>query len=209
MRTASPVPQSPSLHHLARPSTDGPDLYTIGWVLAAAFQDDPVVAWILPGDQRRRAALHTVMRLFAARLQPYGANQVNETGTAAALWAPPGVRFSLEDDLRFESDVMAVVGHAGRRLGDVMALMDEHHPRDPHHYLTLLGVVPYQQGLGIGSAMLRAVLDRADRDAEPAYVEVTSPHGRDFCERHGFEVTRELRVADCPPLWGMWRDPAV
>lgn len=207
MRTAQPLPPSPSLRHVARPSAGGPDLYTIGWVLAAAFQDDPVVAWILPGDQRRRSVLHTVMRLFAARFQSDGANYLNETGTAAAVWAPPGTTFSLDDDVRFESEVMAVVGHSGRRIGDLMAVMDENRPRDPHHYLSRLGVVPYQQGAGIGSAMLRAMLDRADRHAEPTYLEATSVHSRAFFEAHGFEVTRELRVADSPPVWGMWREP--
>jgi ribosomal protein S18 acetylase RimI-like enzyme len=73
----------------------------------------------------------------------------------------------------------------------------------------LLGVVPEHQRSGVGSALLRAVLDRADRRGEAAYLEATSPQNGALYERHGFEVIGELRCADCPPRWSMWRAPRV
>ena len=206
MFTRQPLAPSPSLHHLVRKSAPA-DLATMGSVLAAAFHDDPVVSWMVPDEQRRRADLPTLMRLFAARVQPHGENHVNETGTGAAVWAPPGATFTREDDAWFESELVALAGDAIGRTGELMAVMDEHHPHDPHHYLNLLGVVPDQQGSGVGSALLRAVLDRADRDGQPAYLEATTLQNRGLYERHGFEVTRVLRCADSPPLWAMWRDP--
>jgi GNAT superfamily N-acetyltransferase len=201
-----PLAPSPSLHHIVRPSR-GDDLPAMGMVLAAASQDDPVVSWILPDGRLRRVVLPTLMRLVAARFQPQCANQINETGQAAAVWAPPGARFAREDDRWFEEELAAVVGDGMGRAGELMAVMDAHRPSDPHHHLSLLGVVPAGQGAGVGSAMLRAVLDRADRAGEGAYLEASTPRARTFYERHGFEVTRELRCADCPPLWAMWRDP--
>ena len=65
----------------------------------------------------------------------------------------------------------------------------------------------YAGAVWIGSALLHEVLDRADREHLPAYLEATSPRNRALYERHGFEVTGELRCADCPPLWAMWRAP--
>jgi GNAT superfamily N-acetyltransferase len=201
-----PLAPSPSLHHIVRPSR-GDDVPSIGALLAAACQDDPVVSWILPDDQGRRALLPTLMQLLTARFQPQCANQVNETRTAAAVWAPPGAVFTHEDDHWFDEELAAVVGDAAARAGELMAVLDAHDPRDPHHHLMLLGVAPAHQGAGIGSALLRAVLDRADRAGEGAYTVATTPRIRTFHERHGFEVTRELHCADSPPLWAMWRDP--
>jgi GNAT superfamily N-acetyltransferase len=201
-----PVAPSPSLHHLVRPSADA-DLATMGTVLAAAFHDDPVVSWIMPGEERRRADLPALMRLFASRFQPHGENQINDTGTGAAVWSPPGAVFSAADDRRFETALTAAAGEAMGRAGELMAVMDAHHPHEPHHYLMLLGVVPDEQGTGIGSALLRSVLDWADLAGEAAYLEATSPLNRALYERHGFAVTAELRCADCPPLWAMWREP--
>jgi GNAT superfamily N-acetyltransferase len=204
--TRQPLAPNPSLHHLARKSA-GTDLPTMGTVLAAAFHDDPVVTWIVPGDQRRRTDLPAMMQLLASRFQPHGENRVNDTGTAAAVWAPPGASFSTEDDERFETALEAVAGDDIARTGELMELLDRNHPHDLHYFLMLLGVRPDQQGTGVGSALLRTLLDQADRDGHPAYLEATSPRNRALYARHGFEVTRELRCSDCPPLWAMWREP--
>ena len=127
--------------------------------------------------------------------------------SGAAVWLPPGATFMPEDEARFETAFVAAAGEDVERLGMLSATMDEAHPTEPHHYLMLLGVVPDQQGTGVGSALLRSILDVADAAGEPAYLEATSPRNRELYERHGFEVTGELRCADCPPLWAMWRDP--
>jgi hypothetical protein len=58
------------------------------------------------------------------------------------------------------------------------------------------------------TSLLRAVLDRADREGSPAYLEATSRRNRALYERHGFVTIGELTVADCPPLYAMWRPPA-
>lgn len=202
-----PLAPELTLHHLVRKSA-AHDLTTMGGVLAAAFHDDPVISWMVPDEGRRRAGLAGIMGLFAGRYQAHGENHLNDTGTGAAVWAPPAVAFTPEDDERFGADLAAVAGADIARVGELGELLDGHHPHDPHHYyLMLLGVRPDHQGTGIGSALLRAVLDRADREDAPAYLEATSPRNRALYERHGFEVTDELRTSDCPPLWAMWRRP--
>lgn len=196
-----------TLHHLVRKSAAA-DLTAVGRVLAAAFHDDPVISWMVPDGARRRTGLAAIMELFAARYQPHGENHLNDTGTGAAVWAPPAAAFAPEDDERFGVDLAAVAGDDLARVGELGELLDRHHPHDPYHYyLMLLGVRPDHQGTGIGAALLRAVLDRADRDGVPAYLEATSPRNRALYERHDFEVTAELRTSDCPPLWAMWRHP--
>jgi GNAT superfamily N-acetyltransferase len=208
-RTVSrqPLAPQPTLHHLVR-KTAAQDLTTMGSVLAAAFHDDPVISWMVPDEARRRTGLAAIMELFAARSQPHGENHLNDTGTGAAVWAPPAAAFAPEDEERFGADLAAVAGDDLARVGELGELLDRHHPHEPHHYyLMLLGVRPDHQGTGIGGALLRAVLDRADRDGVPAYLEATSLRNRALYERHGFEVTAELRTSDCPPLWAMWRHP--
>jgi hypothetical protein len=62
--------------------------------------------------------------------------------------------------------------------------------------------------LGFGAALLRPMLERCDADGVPAYLEATSPRNRALYERHGFEVTEELKLpAGGPPIWLMWREP--
>jgi GNAT superfamily N-acetyltransferase len=71
-----------------------------------------------------------------------------------------------------------------------------------------MGVDPAAQGHGIGSAMLAAVLERADREGFPAYLEASCPENQRLYERHGFITVDELNVSDCPAICPIWRSPA-
>lgn len=183
------------------------DLAAMGYVLAVALHDDPVIAWALPDEDRRRATLPGAMELLAELFQPLGANRVSETGTGAAVSSPPGATPAPEAEDRLGTDLEATCRDDLARLGEVLDLRAWHRPRYPHHYLNLLGVIPDRHGAGVGSALLRSVLAAADRRSEPAYLEATSPRNRALFERHGFKVVDELRTGGCPPLWAMWRPP--
>jgi GNAT superfamily N-acetyltransferase len=94
----------------------------------------------------------------------------------------------------------------GRRTPLALALitrLEGRHIREPHVYVAYVGVAPAGQGRGIGSALLRRVLDRCDADGLPAYLEASSPRNRALYERHGFVTLGELRLRDSPPLWPM------
>jgi GNAT superfamily N-acetyltransferase len=165
-------------------------------VLSSAFWDDPVFRWTMPGDLQRRAALPSVFSVFVDAFVPLGSTFTTATGAGAALWAPPGA----------EPDLGAIEHHldAWPRLLPIVELLESTHPTEPCWYLNLLAVEPAAQGRGIGSSLLRAVLDRAAADGVPAYLEATSAANRRLYERHGFEATAVLGVADCPPIWAMW-----
>ena len=67
---------------------------------------------------------------------------------------------------------------------------------------------PPLQGSGIGTELMRSRLARCDAAGMPAYLESSKERNVPFYERHGFTVTRELKIPDGGPLlWLMWRDP--
>jgi ribosomal protein S18 acetylase RimI-like enzyme len=92
------------------------------------------------------------------------------------------------------------------RTFELFNLFNAHHPKDPHYYLQFIGVRPERQGTGIGSALLRAVLDRCDLEGAAAYLEADE-RSKLLYEKHGFEATAELRLARGPSFWPMWRAP--
>jgi GNAT superfamily N-acetyltransferase len=182
-------------------------------VLARAFYDDPVMAWMLPDDRTR---LKAVTRAFAglARLHflPRAASEVGRRDGvvgAATLWDPPGQRKSsrLEELLMmplmlwsFRSRVPASVR--------VMELMEKHHPEEPHWYLMLIGSDPAVRGAGFGQALMRSRLDRCDAEGAPAYLENSNPKNEPYYLRFGFEVMGEIKLPDGgPSMWPMWRAP--
>jgi ribosomal protein S18 acetylase RimI-like enzyme len=71
----------------------------------------------------------------------------------------------------------------------------------------VLGVEPECQGQGLGSAVLRPVLEQCDADGIGAYVESSKERNIDFYARQGFRVTAEPRLLRGPTVWTMWREP--
>jgi GNAT superfamily N-acetyltransferase len=83
---------------------------------------------------------------------------------------------------------------AWERFSSVCDYVEALHPKEvpePHWYLPLLGVDPRLQRQGAGSALLKVILDRADKDALPAYLWTAKSRNVPFYQRHGFEVSTE------------------
>jgi ribosomal protein S18 acetylase RimI-like enzyme len=99
----------------------------------------------------------------------------------------------------------------GRKSVDIVRLLaayERARPRQTHWYLGTIGTDPARQGTGVGTALLRVVLDRLDAAGVPAYLESSKESNLAFYGRHGFEVTGQIHTPrGGPTLWLMWRDP--
>lgn len=102
---------------------------------------------------------------------------------------------------------LAVIFRDFPRTFELFELFDAHHPQDPHYYLQFIGVRPERQGTGIGSTLLRAVLDRCDLEGAAAYLEADE-RSKFLYLKHGFEANGELRLPEGPSVFPMWRAPA-
>ena len=179
-------------------------------VLGRAFEEDPAMRWFLPEDSTRR---HRLERMFGEVALPdtlaHDEVYSTEAHDGAALWLPPGkAHSSFVESLKLVPRMASIFGRRTPKVLRGLAWMEANHPRAPHYYLWLLGVSPEAQGQGKGTALMRPVLERADAERTPAYLEATSPSNRDLYLRHGFEVTDEAHwPGGGPPLWLMWREP--
>jgi GNAT superfamily N-acetyltransferase len=174
--------------------------------LACAFASDPPCRWLYPDETQYLRNFPAFAMAFGGAAIRKGSALVSREGDGVALWLAPG---SVPDeDALVRLIERSVPDH---RRSDVFALfaeMSRQHPLEPHWYLPLIGVVPARQGLGMGAALLRPVLEVCDAAHLPAYLEATSPRSVPFYRRHGFEPVGEIRVSDCPPIVPMWRSPA-
>jgi ribosomal protein S18 acetylase RimI-like enzyme len=174
--------------------------------LSGAFLDDPVFRWIYPDDERRAAVLSGFFELFTRAIGRHGVSHEIGDGLGAALWVPPGEELA-DDEEAFGAAVAELSPPDVDRLMTCFELLSATHPHEPCWYLNFLGVAPDHQGRGVGSALLRAGIERSERDGVPLYLEATSPQNRRLYERHGFVTTAGLLLPGGPPLWAMWRPP--
>jgi ribosomal protein S18 acetylase RimI-like enzyme len=187
------------------------DVPQLAQTLAEAFQDDPVIAWVFPNEERRRAALAPFMAFRLRRLAlPYDESWMTSDRAAAAVWVPPPGNWQLSrlQQLWLLPPLVRFLGPRTPTVLGGLNRMEELHPPDPPHwYLFILGTEPTAQGQGLASALLAHMLARVDADGMPAYLESSNELNLVLYRRHGFEVTSEVAIPGGPRIWPMWREP--
>jgi GNAT superfamily N-acetyltransferase len=190
-----------------RPAT-AKDIQRLKTVLAEAFYDDPVFAWLMPDDGRRRARLR---RYFGVDLRyyslPRGRVWTTSDLTGAALSLPPGKWRVPPHATLLQGSAFGIRLSRAARMGAAMEWRHARELRGPHYYVRDIGVRPDMQGMGLGAALMRPTLERCDREGVPAYIEASSERSAALYERLGFQHVKELRVGGSPPLWLMIRPP--
>jgi ribosomal protein S18 acetylase RimI-like enzyme len=186
------------------------DIPELGRVLARAFYDDPVTRWAWPPDKLRMRALERFQTTRIKQLLDGEEIWTSDDLRCAAIWAAPD---QWHATLRETVELMPAFLHP--RLFVRVPLvavgwekLERSHPRKPpHYYLAILGTDPAAQGQGLGSRVLRAVLDQCDQDGVGAFLESSKESNIAFYARHGFQVTEEIRLLRGPSMWKMWREP--
>ncbi len=208
-RTAGGTTATAAEDHVIRKATPA-DVPIVAKAMANAFYDDPVVGpWCMPDESRRMQRLERTFELFLRSVYlAHDECYTTEGLVGGAFWLPPNTwEVKGFDQLRLVARLAQIHRRGVARILQVMGFIEQKHPHEPHYYLQFLGVEPDWQGRGIGSGLLRPVLELCDRDGTPAYLEASSERNRALYERHGFEVVEEIRLpAGGPPMWRMWRE---
>jgi GNAT superfamily N-acetyltransferase len=173
--------------------------------LTLAFSSDPTNRWCWPEASEYLAGFPKFVRALGGNA--FAAECAFEIagGAGAALWLPPGV----EPD---EAELIEIIHGSvhGSRQSDLYELLRqsaEFHPKTPHWYLPFVGVEPLQQYRGLGSRLLRPILDRCDSDRLPAYLESTNPRNIPFYESLGFRSMGIIQAGRSPRIVPMLREP--
>jgi ribosomal protein S18 acetylase RimI-like enzyme len=183
---------------------------------AAAFQEDPFLAYLFPDPARRVRLAHRLCGVGIRGGCLYGHSRTTPDLEGLAIWFEPGqgaasplrmLRAGILGTLvrlRFaESGRLIRLNHYAEHLRERLV------PR-PHVHLFLLAVHPERRGRGLGAALLRSVLDEADARGLPCYLETLNPINPAFYQRFGFRIAHEGPIpGDGPTVWGMVREPST
>lgn len=185
------------------------DWRQLGDITAEAFAEDPVNRWIF-GTQ---PAIRATFRLLARDVYlPRGiCHMIGDD--AATMWcmsnASRDIPFLTLLKLAWPLMRNGSKGTFGRAI-KAGEIMDENHPTEPHLYLFTIGTRKAVRGKGLGKAILRPMLDAADRDGLPCYLENSNPANTGFYRSHGFERMKLFSIGEgSPPMEAMWREAKV
>lgn len=187
------------------------DLDELAAVTGRAFEDDPLMRWLIPDDRTRLARITAMERAVAHKVAlPIGRHILTTTQLAGmAVWAPPGTWKVPSSKFVAVAPQMIVNLRGGLlRMLRGFSVLERKHPHEPHWYLEGLGTDPPWQRKGVGSALMAPVLARCDEEGIGAYLETQKEANVPYYRRHGFEVTGEVDLpGGGPHMWLMWRDP--
>ena len=186
-----------------------------GETFARAFHDDPLMVYTVPDPAERRRLLPDVY----ARMIRFGtlAGEVHTTAGAiegVAVWLPPNAKWTRENiEASGMHQIGALIGdEAYQRYREVVGREWQARERDMTGscwYLFLLGVEPNCQRRGLGGALMRPVLERADAARQPCYLETENQRNVAFYLKQGFEtiVNGEEAGSSGVRFWTFRRDP--
>ena len=185
-------------------------------VLFDAFQHDPVFNAIFEGAEleQRKAFNETPLR-YCMKYGQVCAPSEDLEGVAGwvrgkhatmspwrmlvsgAIW--PGLRMG---------------GKYSQRMIKVFTPIDEgrkkHMGDQPFLYLFFIGVASEHQGKGFGRVLLDEVINIAEKDQLPLYLETETTENVQLYEYFGFEVIEKVNLPIINlPMWEMVRKPAV
>ena len=171
--------------------------------LVTAFTSDPLTRWMFPEPARYLAYFGQLLRFFAGRAFEHDAAYRSDDYRAAALWLPPGIH---PDEEAMGALLQSAIDESKQE--DVFAFIEQvgsSHPEMEHWYLPVIGVDPYCQGAGYGSALLAKSLEACDRAHQAAYLESSNPRNVPLYQKFGFEVVGEIQAGSSPAILPMLR----
>lgn len=178
--------------------------------LAKTFDRDMHFNWLVRQDEHRQDALISLFRLLLGKYAADGGViQFTPDDRGIAIWFPPGHgRMSLLKQLSFLHSYLPIAGWSGF-AAKVFGLhrMERHRPRQPHYYLSVIGVDPDAQGQGYGRSLMTLFLQACDENRQLAYLETSNPNNSGFYERMGFENMGSYPLPGGPMLMRLMRTP--
>ena len=183
-------------------------------VLSRAFHDDPLFSSFIRDPLQRKKKLHYLLETMVHYSVSYGevyATSPNFEGVA--VWLPfDKVEMTLWRGIR--NGGLSIIFNLGLRstfrqlsVSDLMSSRHKRHITSPHWYLYLLGVEPELQGKGYASKLVKAMLDRTDREGLACYLDNTNEKNLTMHQRYGFRVIEEYEVPRTGvSIWAMLKE---
>lgn len=169
------------------------DKHCVVDILAKAFEDNKSVNYIIKQDQSRKRRIKRLMEYSFDVCHLFGEVLLSDDKRACALivW-PEKKRTSLKSALLDIKLMVTCIGlsnikKALVREGKIKKLQ----PKEPMYYLWFIGVDPLEQHRGIGSQLLREIIERYALEQRAICLETSTLRNIPWYQRFGFEIYNE------------------
>jgi GNAT superfamily N-acetyltransferase len=166
-------------------------------ILKKSFDDNKSVNYVVKQDQKRKDRIQGLMEYSFDVCNAFGEVWTSEDLQACALILfPDKKRTSLKTILWDLKLALSVIGVD--RVSAVLrreSMIKSHHPKQPFAYLWFIGVNPSKQNKGIGSAFIKEVIHKCEKQERPIYLETSVERNLPFYKKFGFEIFQSLNLS--------------
>ncbi len=178
-------------------------------VLDNAFSEDSMWKEVF-NDEDKNRALTEVMVRFCLKYGNVFSTSDNLEGVMAIaphdkdmnLWRIiRSGAFSLSMKIKSEAKIMKVLSNAVEEAKKSLNL-------GPYIHLLIMGVSQEFQGKGFGGKLLRAIIEKAETEMVPIYLETQKEANVNLYKKYGFSVKKKIILPDPLnlPMWLMVRN---
>ncbi|HEX9124731.1 MAG TPA: GNAT family N-acetyltransferase [Actinomycetota bacterium] len=184
------------------------DLPVVVDTAARSLHSEAMLRWSF-GEERFEERIRRHFTHYDGENVRRGWVRLVEDGAGIAVWVPP--------DSREEHEAIGpappgaedeILGDHAQHHASFWTWVEEHQPTEPLLYLSHVGVAPERQRQGLGAALMRDGLARADREGVPSWLETSKPANAEYYTGFGFRTMFDEDAPDGGPhIWFMYRDP--
>jgi ribosomal protein S18 acetylase RimI-like enzyme len=168
-------------------------------ILAEAFDDNLSVNYLIPQKRNRNKKLLRLMEYSFDVCYAYGDIFLNETKVACALILYPNslinhkmAKYILDSRLILTSIGFSNLYKATVREAKVRAV---HPAKKSFAHLWYIGVLKAQQAKGLGSLLLKEVMDYCKQNQNQIYLETSTQKNLDWYQKNGFILFETLNFS--------------
>lgn len=178
-------------------------------VLTNAFSEDSMWKEVFNDEDKNRVLTEVMVRFCLKYGNVYSTSDNLEGVIAIAphdkdMTAWRVIRsgaFFLSMKIRSEAKKMTVLSNAIEEAKKSLNL-------GPYIHLLIMGVSKEFQGKGFGGKLLRALIEKAETERKPIYLETQKEENINFYKKYGFSVKKKVILPEPLnlPMWLMVRD---
>ena len=166
-------------------------------ILSKAFKDNNSVRFVVKQDASRQRRISRLMEYSLKMCTAFGEVWLSDDEKSCALILLPDKKKTTIKTILWDLKLaFSVIGLS--RVFSVLkreALVKKDHPKIPFCYLWFIGVEPEHQGKGIGSSLLKSIVERFDLVNRPIYLETSVEANLSWYKHFGFGLFNELAIS--------------
>jgi ribosomal protein S18 acetylase RimI-like enzyme len=165
-------------------------------LLVKSFDTNPSVNHVVRQDHKRQQRIRALMDYSYKVCSAFGEVWMSDDEQACALVLYPDKKRFMLNAVAWDIQLclscfgLTRVSVVLKRESDIKAF----HPTEPFSYLWFIGVNPSVQHQGIGSNLLKEVIQQSENLKRPIYLETSVESNVAWYQKHGFEIFHTLNM---------------